>query len=121
MPIDGQVFDLKVVTSIGPWSDTSQRHPGLIVSQALLSGRDSPIVVVPMTGTPQISRPTHVELTGNHGSLSGPMWILCEYPMTLSALDFQGLQPRGALPAGVRAAVRNKLAWYLRLPIAQAT
>jgi hypothetical protein len=117
MAIEGQVFDLKVATAIGPWS--GGMHPGLIVSQTLLTGKDSPVVVVPITGTkPQFSRVTHVEILERHGSLSGPLWVQCEYPITLSMSDFDGLQARCALPVSLRILVRNKLGWYLRVPMA---
>jgi mRNA-degrading endonuclease toxin of MazEF toxin-antitoxin module len=122
MPTEGQVYDLKVVTALGPWGDTSRHHPGLIISQALTSGRDSPVVVVPMTGTVQaVARPTHVEISEVYGSLDPPMWILCEYPITIPSSAFQGLQPRGVLPPALRAVVRTKLGWYLRVPIAALT
>lgn len=115
MPIEGQVYDLAVSATLGPWSDVTRKHPGLIVSQSLLSGRDSPIVIVPMTGTtPPVSRPTHVLLDVQAGSLDPPLWIQCEYPMTISARDLDGLRPRGVVPQKFMALVRNKLGWYLR-------
>ena len=43
MAVEGQVFDLKVATAIGPWS--GGMHPGLIVSQTMIVGKDSPVVV----------------------------------------------------------------------------
>jgi mRNA-degrading endonuclease toxin of MazEF toxin-antitoxin module len=115
MPIEGQVFDLQVSALIGPWSDRSRRHPGVIVSQTMFGGTDAPLVVVPMSGTkPRVSRPTHVEVSGLSG-LEGTLWIQCEYPTTLPVTEFG--QPRCAIPRDVMAMIRNKLAWFLRLPL----
>jgi hypothetical protein len=117
--MEGQVFDLRVGAQIGPWS--AGIHPGLVVSRSL-SGRDCPVVVVPLTGTkPPVARNTHVELLDVYGSLNGPMWILCEYPVTLSANEFHNISPRGTLPLALRALVRHKLGWYFQVPPGSTT
>jgi hypothetical protein len=115
MPFEGQVFDLKVSATVGPWRQG--QHPGLVLTRAFPGGKDSPFVVVPMTGSrPPFARPTHVEMTTPCGDLSSPMWILCEYPTTLAATDFEQNKYRGSLPISLVATVRNKLGWLLRVP-----
>lgn len=117
MPVEGQVYDLEVSARLGPWSK-GERHPGLVVSQPLIAGTDAPFVVVPMTGSqPRFARVTHVLLEGVHGSITGPMWIECEYPTTLSAADFDPKSLRGSVSKEIRAQVKQKLAWLLKLPL----
>lgn len=113
MPTQGQVFDLIVSTKIGPWRE-GRRHPGVVVSRSMAGGRDSPWVVVPMSGTkPPVERPSHVQLNVKISDLDPPLWVQCEYPTTLSNDEFYGLTMRGAVPHEVLAQVRHKLSWVL--------
>jgi mRNA-degrading endonuclease toxin of MazEF toxin-antitoxin module len=117
MPLEGQVYDLSVATTIGPWA--SGRHPGLVVSKGVAGDKDAPIVVVPLTSAKQkFTRLTHVELDGVYGSINGPMLVLCEYTIAIPASAFDGLTVRGVLPQDLRAKVKTKLGWYFSVPFA---
>jgi hypothetical protein len=116
MPVAGQVYNLEIGAPIGVWSDPSKRHPGLIVSQAMTAGRDSPWVVVPLTGTePRIWRASHLQLTETYGTLEPPMWLLCEYPTTVPANFFEQRYFRCGVHHKWLEAARNKLGWVLQI------
>ena len=112
MAMPGQVYDLTISAEVGPWS-RGERHPGVVVSQSV-GGPDSPVVVLPLTGTrPSSPRHTHVELDKKCGDLDPPLWVLCEYPTTISGRSFDRATKRGVIPRDKMAQIKHKLGWLL--------
>ena len=115
MPTAGEVYDLQIPAPIGPWSNKSRMHPGLVVSRQIV-GSDRPWIVVPMTGTkPHAERPSHVLLEEKIGTLDPPLWICCEYPTTVPQDMLVQQARRGFLRTSTMTLVRAKLAWALGL------
>ena len=106
MPAPREIYDLQVKADVGPWSDRTRRHPGIVVSQP--SPAEAAFVVVPCTGTkPKFTRPCHLHLDERHGTF--PIWVQCEYPTTVSGAALEARFKRGSVPPGVLLAIRNKL------------
>lgn len=116
MPLPGQVYQIQPNVMSGPWLDRSRQHRGLVISNQS-SNRDGSIIVAPMTGTRPIWQNTHVEVTTGVGDISPPMWILCEYLVSVPQTIFGNERPIGvfASKSHEMSEVRRVLAYMFRI------
>ena len=109
----GYVYDLKVRSEFGPWSDDTKPHPGVILGVS-----QEAVTVVPMSSSKPRSGPDrgHVKEVRDGGdAVHTPIWAYCHMLTTIPRTAFQGLKARGQLPPGTLMAIRIEVARYLGL------
>lgn len=111
----GHIYNLKVPTSVGPWSDKTKQHPGLIVAHT--AGREGVCVIVPLTSSKPrgVSGKYCVELEEVTGSIDPPIWIRCDCLATIAANGVPQQQRRAILPGGVMRKVTDRIGALLEI------
>ena len=111
----GQIYNLKVRAAVGPWSDASKHHPGLVMARP--GGSEDPCVVLPITSSvPRVPLTTYaVKLEDRVGDLDPPMWIRCDCPVTIAGTELTRATRRGALSGGPLERVKNRLGFLFGL------
>lgn len=109
----GYVFDLRVRSEVGPWSDDSKPHPGVILGVS-----QETAAVVPLSSSKPRSGPDrgHVkEITDGGDFLATPIWAYCHHLTSVPRSQFQGLAARGRLADEELAPIRIEVARFLGL------
>ncbi|MEQ9080468.1 MAG: hypothetical protein RLP09_41770 [Sandaracinaceae bacterium] len=107
----GYVYDFDPEVELGP--SKGGRHPGLIVGVS--QGTPLPL----STSAPRGPDRAHgYELTEAGDVLSTPIWVYCHLPYTFSAERVKKGKCRGRLPHVAMGPAKDRMAHYLRLPLA---